>query len=306
MRSKLSPKQLAAAIGVSESSLKRWADSGRLIVTRTIGGHRRIDLQEALRFVRESGLQVQNPEKLGLSPEVHAPPEMLTGDSAVLLKQLLIEGRIDDAKALLLRMFMEGRSVAWMCDGPIRDAVDAVGEIWRRREPCGVFLEHLATNTIQETLTQILQIIRPDGKTLSAEPAALENGSAAKGDESPPIAVGGAPPGDPFTLPSLMAACVMAEAGYREVNLGADLPFDALFDAVDTYEPRLAWLAFTGRGEPVTAGRLERVADRLRERGTALAVGGRAVPPHAKRSNSFRTCQTMAELSAFAQGLVHA
>ena len=46
----LSPRQLAVAIGVSESSLKRWADDGRLAVERTAGGHRRIPLPEAVRW----------------------------------------------------------------------------------------------------------------------------------------------------------------------------------------------------------------------------------------------------------------
>jgi MerR family transcriptional regulator, light-induced transcriptional regulator len=51
----LSPKALAAAIGVSESSLKRWADEGRLAAERTAGGHRRIAVAEAVRFVRRRG-----------------------------------------------------------------------------------------------------------------------------------------------------------------------------------------------------------------------------------------------------------
>ncbi|HEX9106572.1 MAG TPA: MerR family DNA-binding transcriptional regulator, partial [Longimicrobiales bacterium] len=48
----LSPRELAEAVGVSESSLKRWADRGVLAVERTAGGHRRIPLGEAVRFIR--------------------------------------------------------------------------------------------------------------------------------------------------------------------------------------------------------------------------------------------------------------
>ena len=62
----LSPKDLAAAIGVSESSLKRWVDSGRLAVERTAGGHRRIPFQEAVRFVRAEGYRVQDPVCFGV------------------------------------------------------------------------------------------------------------------------------------------------------------------------------------------------------------------------------------------------
>ena len=54
MKSVLSPKELAAAIGVSESTLKRWADDGLIVFSRTAGGHRRIRLAEAIRFIREN------------------------------------------------------------------------------------------------------------------------------------------------------------------------------------------------------------------------------------------------------------
>ena len=66
-RTQLSPRTLGEAIGVSQSSLKRWADRGILRVHRTAGGHRRIDRREALRFIREAGFTVVRPELLGIS-----------------------------------------------------------------------------------------------------------------------------------------------------------------------------------------------------------------------------------------------
>ena len=67
----LSPKDLADAIGVSESSLKRWTDAGRIRASRTDGGHRRIALEDAVRFIREAGVPVVRPELLGM-PEMAA------------------------------------------------------------------------------------------------------------------------------------------------------------------------------------------------------------------------------------------
>ena len=69
MKQLLSPKDLARATGVSESSLKRWADSGRLECTRTAGGHRRIPLAEAVRFIRESSISVVDPSMLGITTQ---------------------------------------------------------------------------------------------------------------------------------------------------------------------------------------------------------------------------------------------
>ena len=54
MPSLLSPRQFAAAIGVSESSVRRWADGGQIKMTRTAGGHRKIARSEAIRFIRRT------------------------------------------------------------------------------------------------------------------------------------------------------------------------------------------------------------------------------------------------------------
>ena len=50
MESLLSPREVAVALGVSESSVKRWVDLGELAALRTAGGHRRITRAEAVRF----------------------------------------------------------------------------------------------------------------------------------------------------------------------------------------------------------------------------------------------------------------
>ena len=67
MKQSLSPRELGQAIGVSESSLKRWADEGRIKFARTTGGHRRIVLTEAVRFIRQAGMPVLRPHLLGLA-----------------------------------------------------------------------------------------------------------------------------------------------------------------------------------------------------------------------------------------------
>ena len=66
-KSLLTPKDLADAIGASESALRRWIDGGRIRMSRTAGGHRRIPLQEAIRFIRQTGATIVRPELLGLN-----------------------------------------------------------------------------------------------------------------------------------------------------------------------------------------------------------------------------------------------
>src|SRR6476659_2016638 len=65
MEKLLTTHDVALAIGASESSLRRWTNSGAIRTQRTVGGHRRIPLSEAIRFVRETGATVVRPELRG-------------------------------------------------------------------------------------------------------------------------------------------------------------------------------------------------------------------------------------------------
>ena len=43
----------ADLLGVSVDTVRRWTDDGRLVTTRTAGGHREVDGQELARFLSE-------------------------------------------------------------------------------------------------------------------------------------------------------------------------------------------------------------------------------------------------------------
>src|SRR5512133_965111 len=98
-RTLLSPRELAEAIGVSESSIKRWADDGALRAVRTTGGHRRIPVEEAVQFIRVSGQSVVRPELLGIADAVPFTDTVPSqGDGAETLYRLLVEGSESGAR----------------------------------------------------------------------------------------------------------------------------------------------------------------------------------------------------------------
>ena len=66
MHEPLSPKQVARAIQVSESSIKRWCDKGVIPTKYTAGGHRRIPLGGLMDFLRSTKHTIAQPEILGL------------------------------------------------------------------------------------------------------------------------------------------------------------------------------------------------------------------------------------------------
>jgi methanogenic corrinoid protein MtbC1 len=266
----VTPRQLAEAIGVSESSLKRWSDAGKIEVSRTEGGHRRIAIGEAVRFIRATRAQVVRPELLGL-PAISSQGEPLT--------DLLMTGQTRPVVAHITAQFLDGVPIAALCDGPLRAALTRIGELWRET-PSGVMVEHRATAVCVDALATLRSLI-PD----AADGAA--------------VAVGGAPPGDPYLVPSMMCATALHDAGIRAVNLGPESPLEVIARAVREENAALAWVSMTSPLDAKTAADLEPFCQELVERGTVVVLGGRQ-REHMTLPRAARSAGTIGELVAIA------
>lgn len=271
----LSPRELADALGVSESSLKRWVDAGKIQAARTEGGHRRITLSEAVRFVRETGAPVARPEILEMGDIANVRGASRSDEA---FRHYLLEGDAPAARGWLLQRYLAGDQVAALCDGPVRAAMYHIGELWQH-DAEGVFIEHRATDCALQALFALRAAIEP--------PATA------------PIALGCAPEGDPYLIPSMMAALVLASTGLRAINLGPDTPSSALALAIARHRPALVWISAS---VPLVApDELQALIDRPGE--AVIAVGGRFgdVP---LTSGNARRFENMAQLAAFGESLL--
>ena len=294
MKTNLSPKDLAAAVGVSESSLKRWADDGRIRVNRTAGGHRRIPLQEAIRFTREARLPVLRPDILGLPSLNTQTATKHRKDPAQTFHTKLAEGDVITAQAILIDLYLSGQSVASICDGPIRTAMTIIGEAWNHGHE-GIFVEHRATDICLQALSVLRSLINSPTNDDADNPETV----------SRPMALGCAPSGDPYLIPSLMCAAVLADTGYRTINIGPDTPFGVLGKAIEAHRPRLVWLACAADRSVPDVGDILDLSRELANHNIALAVGGRVIEKITLPAGSnLIHCQTMNELDKFARGLL--
>lgn len=286
MKSILTPRQLAEAIGVSESSVKRWVDDGHIAATRTAGGHRRIALQEAVRYVRANRTAVHRPDRLGL-PELAVSGEAegaLHEGSAALLFEYLREGAAPHAQGLVLSSYLAGASIAEIVDGPLSAAMERIGELWVST-PSGIYWEHRATQIAIQTIGRLRLLLSP------------AEGSA--------VAVGGAPSGDAYALASLAVAAVLEGEGFRVSNLGPETPLSTLALGVRDLSARLAWLSVSVAAEPERLRRrILELSKELGESGAVLVVGGAEARRLAlPRSESLYVGRSMAELEALVQGM---
>jgi len=287
MKDSLSPRDLAEVVGVSESSLKRWADEGLVRVVRTAGGHRRITIAEAIRYIRKSGLPIVNPQALGIADLSKLPSEHFVRPNSS--DQPLVEAVMDNnaelARGLVLSMYLIGRSISEICDGPLTRAMHAVGDLWRHSRD-GILIEHRATDICAQALHQLRGLLpQPDAKA--------------------PVATGGTPAGDPYILTSLMAATVLAAEGWREENLGPDVPLDLMVEAAKRHHASLVWLSICT--EQPTEKLVPQIIDlgkKLQDVSAALTVGGRSHPPRSMLvGDNVHVLANMSELAAFARGV---
>lgn len=286
MKPVLSPKELAAAIGVSESSMKRWTDDGVIRAARTAGGHRRIPIDEAIRFIRESRAPLVRPEILGL-PDIEAvrrePPSGRSDSER--FYTFLSNGQAPEARGLLLSLYLAGETTEAIMDGPVHDAMTRMGELWKH-DPAGIFFEHRATDICMQAIQQLRMVFKPP--------------------RNAPVALGGAPSGDPYLIPSLCASTVLASMGFHVFNLGPDTPTETVLLACEQLRPSLVWISISAAQHPDgLRAEIPKMADALAVRGARLIIGGQKhgaleLPTHA----NIRTGASMTQLVAFAREII--
>jgi excisionase family DNA binding protein len=285
----LTPRQFADAVGLGRSTVQRWVDSGTIAAERTAGGHRRIPMDEAVRFIRASHLSLKDPTALGVPDLAAVDADLLeTVDphaGAARLREQLLAGEAVAFRGAVLLQFLRGESIPALFDDTITDAMREIGLLWPK-DPRGILVEHRATEICIEAINQIRMLLPARRSTQ-------------------PRAVGGAYPSDPFTLPSLMAATVVAAEGWRELNLGSNTPLDSLALAAEESHARLVWLsASVIDSEQSFRASVGALADDLATREAHLVVGGRAVSRNWRpEQRNVRLMRSMRELSAFAHGL---
>lgn len=253
MTKTLSTSEFAKALGISESSVRRIADAGDLQIHRTRGGHRRIPVPEAIRYVRETKAPIIHPELFGLDRD----PSLVTVDSAEeKMLAVLKNGHAAAVTSLMQSLYASGISVAEICDGPITFAMREIGNAWPHDKKA-IFIEHRAVILCCRALNQLrLSVPEPDGDA--------------------PHAIGGAMSGDMYLTPTLMASLVLHDLGYNETNLGPNLPLDVLTDCVIDEQPVLVWLSVS---EPIRSktqlAEIGKLGEATRAIGSQFVVGGR-------------------------------
>ena len=283
MQKNASPKQVARAIGVSESTLKRWCDDGLIPMTKTVGGHRRIEVAAVIKFLRETGRQVVEPELLNL-PVTAGKTEWTLIRAVDRLVASLVSGEESVVRQIVFDLLLADHSVTAIFDDVLAPALHRIGEQWS----CGdvaVYQERRACEICMRCLHEL-------------------RASTTVADDQP-LAVGATVEADIYTLPLTMSEVVLRNVGWKTTLLGTNLPFDTLCEAIETARPRLFWLSVSYVVDDATfitgVNQLFSVAHACN---TAMAVGGRALNENIRRQIQYSVfCEAFRDLERFARSL---
>jgi excisionase family DNA binding protein len=280
----LSPRQVAEAIGVSESSLKRWCDSGAIPTRRTAGGHRRVPVAGVVAFLRERGFDPERPDLLGLPAGAHRDRREL-GELARRAGEALRTGDESELSALLLGLYLGGRSLAELADKILAPAFVSLGTSWAHGQ-IEVYQERRAVELVRKTLHELSRVLPP--------PAA-----------DAPLALTATLEGDPYTLPVAIAELVLRDAGWKATSLGSGNPAASLCAAIDHLSPRLLCVSASAIGDDATfTSDCNALYAHAHSRGAALALGGRALTRELREGIRYSAyCESMLSLVGFAESL---
>lgn len=281
----LSPAEVARAIGVSESSVKRWVDRGDIPSRKTAGGHRRLPAAGVVRFLRQQGYRPAVPEILGLPAAVASAAEVDRTRAVDEVARALEAGDEPAVRGAVLRPYLAGSDLAGIFDQLLAPAFHRIGHDWERGA-LEVYREHRAVEIATRMMAELRELI--------PEPP-----------RRAPVAIGGTLEGDPYTLPLLMAGLVLREAGWRAEPFGPNHPARTLAAALGDVRPRLLWLSVSHVAD--RAGLVRSYAElheRARALRVAIVIGGQALDADLRTSlRCAAFCASMAELIGLSDAL---
>lgn len=256
-----SSKEVADMLGVNESSVKRWTDSGKIKCIRTPGGHRKFRLEDVNEFLRINNMgSVPFTDQLFLRRDDDKLPTAIRyRDLDILIPHFYRLALLADSNEIFNFLTILG-----MHDYPLADIFDLVlspvlvriGTDWENGV-VSVDEEHAATAAIFNSLIRLqyatTQLPRIRHHALIA---VLEN--------------------DFHEIPVKCMAILLDREGWNIHYLGANSPVFSIENAIRRQQPSALILGSTiapDKHSPIPSS-IEKIGVSLKKTGGHLIIGG--------------------------------
>jgi excisionase family DNA binding protein len=217
----LTSSQTAELVGVHSSTVKRWCDNGAMETLKTPGGHRRINLRDALDTARSHEISTFLDPFHPWEGNVWTAVTQIEASNSYKRFQSLALGWLIRGETDLLTWFLaevgQRPQIPFteFLDRGIRGFMSKVGEDWLAGR-LAIGEEHMATQVVLEALLRL----RPGWSGPRDEHA--------PDPSSRPVAVVGGVEGDYHELGALGVRVLLERNGWRVYYLGANVPAEEL------------------------------------------------------------------------------
>ena len=276
-----SPKKVANAIGVSESSLKRWCDAGFIKAVKTAGGHRRVTRSEVVAFVKRKNYSLRDPVAIGL-PDIRDVQFAGIDQARVNFQSAMVEADKQKAQKILCSLFIRGHIMAEIFDRIISPVFTEIGKMWESGR-IDVYQERMATQICYQCLLQMRTIIPEVSETA-------------------PIAIGASFENNQYQLATLGVELCLKDSGWQATSLGANIPINSLLQAASDMGPTFIWISATSIPDPASFVNKINAFSESVTAATKVVIGGLAVSDDIVAGlKSVHYCENFAQLVLLAR-----
>lgn len=230
----ISTREVANLLSVTETTIKRWTNSGQLKCVKTLGGHRKYMLTEVENFAKENNIPISGvttPLRKGelekLSFAIFSKNMRKTVE--VILEEIL-QGDREGTFQSLMYLVKNRMKLVDIIDDIIKPAMEEVGYLWETKK-LEVEQEHLASDTIKTALSRLfIYLPRQSANNIKVLLACSE--------------------GETHDIGLQALAYELELKGYGIHYLGANTPFRSLIKAIKAEKPDYIFLSASAPSIP--------------------------------------------------------
>jgi excisionase family DNA binding protein len=166
----LNSEEAANVLGVNVSSIKRWTDEGKLQCIRTVGGHRKFQMDHLASFIehnkkKSAKVSVFNIES---SRDLELNYHILKGNfdflKSYVLRHALISNR-DSVQQVLTGLYLGQYPLYQIYDRLLVPVLHELGNRWMEGK-LSIIEEHIASQIIRDAVVRLQGIIRVPKKKI--------------------------------------------------------------------------------------------------------------------------------------------
>jgi len=267
----LSTAEVANLFSVTETTVKRWADEGKLKCQKTPGGHRKFETKGVIEFAEMYGFSPTGTLSLPEGDELSRKMELAVlrrdfNSMAQAFAEKAVSPQQSDVYKFLSYLYQHHVPLTDIYDSVIRPGMQQIGDLWYRGE-ISVAHEHQAAS---ETVSAIIRL----------------QSELRMGKQTALLALCACPEEEQHDIGLRCVASILGVEGWTVHYLGARTPMDSIGEFCRELKPSMVCLSTTmeenARALVAGIGKLKKA---LHAKKVRLVLGGRPLMDGGRQTN---------------------